>query len=625
MRTLLSAAAVAAIAAAAAAPAGASGLSRYPAGWRQVTPQATTGWANTATKAMLLVKATDLGAVPNSMPLRLVVGLTMRDKAGAMNLVHQEHNPRSSMYHKTVTPAQFTAAFNPTGTQVNAVATYLAKQGFQNISAEPNNLMITATATAGQARAAFNTDIHSFKQFGHVVYAQVKPAQVPTALGGTVLAVLGLNDIQMQRPIRMESPHPSASPPPNPPPDSCFALPVPGTTDCIRSYLAKDFQKAYNGADFTTINHTHSYNGLNSTTGVNDAVAVFAEGNLSAILPDLRKYEAISGIPQVPYSIVHVGVPSPDTAGDIEWDLDSQTSTGIAQMVKHLYMYDTTSLTDSDTGLEFNRFTTQDIAREGNASFGECEVFPYLDGAMVLDDEVFNEAAAQGQTVFVSSGDNGSGCPVLVSTGVPASGPFEASYPASSPYVVAVGGTTLLTDQKTFAYGGEKAWEGSGGGPSQFENEPYWQKGVTNPVADAAGLRQVPDVAMDADPNTGAIIYCSTCAPPGLTFVGGTSLSSPLTMGTYARLMTAHGDEMGFASPNLYYEYRAFPATTPPAVPTGPPGFQTSMVGGFHDIYFSCNGAFCAGPRYDFVTGLGTNHIGQQTVDIDLINDGDGQ
>jgi len=613
MRTFISVAA-AVIAGASAGSAGAAGLATTP-----VRP-ATSVWVNTATRALPLVKATDFGRVSASMPLRLVIGLSMRDKAGAMNLVHREHNPHDSMYHKTVTPAQFTAAFNPTGAQVSAVATYLAQQGFANISVEPNNLMITATATAGQASAAFNTDIHAFKQFGRTLYGQVKPAQVPTALGATVAGVLGLNNITLRHPLQVESPHPSASPPPAPPPDACFAA-VAGTTDCIRSYNAKDFQIAYSGVDYTVRNSNHTYNGKDSTTGYNDAVAVFAEGNLTQVLPDLRKYESINGLPQAPYSIVKVGIPSPDIAGLDEWDLDSQTSTGIAQQVKHLYMYDTTSLTDSDTGLEFNRFVTQNIAREGNASFGECEAFPYVDGAMLVDDEVFLQAAAQGQTVFASSGDNGSGCPVLVSTGVPASGPPEVSYPASSPYVVAVGGTTLITDATTKAYGGEIGWIGSGGGASQFENEPYWQKGVTNPAADAAGLRQVPDVSMDADPNTGAIIVVNG-AP---FFVGGTSLSSPLSMGTYARLMTAHGDEMGFGSPNFYYEYVAFPAPTPPAVPSGPPGFATHLVGGFHDIYFGANGNYTDLPRYDFVTGLGTMDIGHQTVDIDLINDGDGQ
>ncbi len=613
MRILLSAAAAAAISAVAAAPAGAVMK-------RAIVPAVTSSWVDTATKALPLVSATDLGKVSASMPLRLVIGLRMRDQAGAMNLVHREHNPHDSMYHKTLTPSQFTAAFNPTGTQVNAVGNYLVSQGFRNVSAEPNNLVMTASATAGQAGAAFNTEIHAFKQFGHVIYGQAKTAQVPTALGGTVAAVLGLNNISLRTgPVRAS--HTAAA---GAPPDACFAT-IPTTTDCIRSYNAKDFQTAYNGVDYTTRNSNHGYDGKNSTTGYADSIAVFAEGNLASIQPDLRKYEAINGLPQVPYSVIPVGIPSPDIAGAIEWDLDSQSSTGIAQAVKHLYMYDTTSLTDSDTGLEFSRFVTQNIAREGNASFGECEAFPYIDGAMLVDDEVFLQAAAQGQTVFASSGDNGNGCPVLVSTGVPASGPPEASYPASSPYVVAVGGTTLVTDATTKAYGGEKGWEGSGGGPSQFENEPYWQKGVTNPVADAAGLRQLPDVSMDADPNTGAIIYCSTCSPAGTTFVGGTSLSSPLMMGVYARLMTAHGDEMGFASPNLYYEYLKFPATTPPAVPSGPPGFETNQVGGFHDVYFGVNGAFTALPRYDFVTGLGTSHIGLQTVDIDLVNDGDGQ
>jgi len=614
MRILVSAAAAAALASVAVAPA-AAGVSRYSGVSPYPGAQAASGWANTATQALPLVKATDLGRVSAGMPLRLVVALTMRDKAGAMNLVHREHNPRDVMYHKTVTPAQFTAAFNPTGAQVNAVATYLAKQGFRNISAEPNNLMITANATAGQAGAAFNTDIHAFKQFGRVIYAQVKPAQVPTALGGTVAAVLGLNNIQLRTAAVRLSRRNAASAPP----DACVGAPIPPTTDCLRSYTAHDFQAAYSGLDYTTRNGNHSYNGKDSTTGYADSIAVFAQGNLAQVLPDLRTYEKADGLPQASYSIVNVGVPSPDTAGLIEWDLDSQSSTGIAQQVRHLYMYDTTSLTDSDTGLEFNRFATQDIAREGNASFGECEVFPEADGAMVTDDEVFLEAAGQGQTVFVSSGDNGSACPVVISTGIPASGPPGVSYPASSPYVVAVGGTTLVSDQKTAAYGGEKTWEGSGGGPSMFENEPYWQKTVT--ILGAAGMRQVPDVAMDADPNTGAIIFNNG----KMTFVGGTSLASPLTMGVYSRLMTSHGDEMGFASPNLYYEYIAFPAPTPPAVPTGPVGFETNLVGGFHDVYTSGNGQYTALPRYDLVTGLGSLDIGHQTVDIDLINDGDGQ
>ncbi len=616
MRTFASVVATAVTVAASAGSAGATGS---PA----LRP-ANAGWAATATKTLQLVHATDLGKISDATPLRLVVGLRMRDRAGAMNLVHREHNPHDPMYHKTVTPAQFTAAYNATGAQVNAVAAYLSANGFTNVEVEPNNLMITANATAGQASRAFNTQIDAFRQFGRVIYAQVKDAQVPTSLAGVVTSVMGLNDIAWRtnvvRAPRTNTVGSTRTGNATAQPDACIGPVIPTTNDCLRSYTAHDFQAAYSGLDVVPRNSNHGYDGRDSTTGFADSIAVFAQGKLDQVLPDLRKYEAVNGLAQAPYSVVRVGIPSPDTAGLIEWDLDSQSSTGIAAQVRHLYMYDTTTLTDSDTGLEFNRFVTQDVAREGNASFGECETFPYVDGAMVLDDEVFLQAAAQGQTVFVSSGDNGSGCPVVLSTGIPASGPPGVSYPASSPYVVAVGGTTLVSDANTAAYGGEKAWEGSGGGPSQFENEPYWQMGVALIPAQGA-LRQTPDVAMDADPNTGAIIYSNGVS----TVVGGTSLASPLTMGTYARLMTSHGDEMGFASPNLYYEYLKFPAPTPPAVPSGPPGFLTNLVGGFHDVYIGTNGAYQALPRYDLVTGLGSLDIGHQTVDVDLVDDGDGQ
>ena len=73
-------------------------------------------------------------------------------------------------------------------------------------------------------------------------------------------------------------------------------------------------------------------------------------------MTDLRSAEAFWGLPQVPYSVVKVGAPSADTSGVDEWDLDTQISSGFAQKVKHLYVYDTTSLSDSDIALEFSQW-----------------------------------------------------------------------------------------------------------------------------------------------------------------------------------------------------------------------------------------------------------------------------
>lgn len=114
---------------------------------------------------------------------------------------------------------------------------------------------------------------------------------------------------------------------------------------------------------------------------------------------------------------------------------------------------------------------TQDVAKAGSASFGECDLFPYLDGFMLAGDQIFAEAATQGQTVFASPGDTGSGCAVAPTNGVPQSGPTNTEYPASSPYVVGVGGTTVIASQND-AYQTEKAWEGGCCGISPLETAP---------------------------------------------------------------------------------------------------------------------------------------------------------
>ena len=220
-------------------------------------------------------------------------------------------------------------------------------------------------------------------------------------------------------------------------------------------------------------------------------VAVIAAGDVSGSVSDLRYAEAKQGLPQVPVNVVTVGLPSPDTSGAAEWDLDSQSSTGMAQTVKALYFYATTSLSDSDIANAYSKWVTQNVARLGNSSFGECEYAAWLDGAMKIDDNLFMQAAAQGQTMFASSGDTGSACALAPTNGAPGSGPPFVSYPASSPYVLAVGGTTVVANATDVSYAGEAAWNAGGGGLSQFENSTDWQKTAlpTNTGAAATNLR----------------------------------------------------------------------------------------------------------------------------------------
>jgi pseudomonalisin len=256
--------------------------------------------------------------------------------------------------------------------------------------------------------------------------------------------------------------------------------------------------------------------------------------------------------------------------------------------------------------VSYNKWVVDNIDPVANSSFGGCEIFPYEDGSMLAADEVLVEAASQGQTMFVSTGDNGGYCNNVVDTNGAPGGVPMVEYPASSPYVVAVGGTDLFSNADG-SYLGETAWEAGGGGLSAFEYSPYWEN-PTQPVGTTAvgyTFRGLPDVAMDASIETGYLVYSSASAANGSCtpcIEAGTSLASPLAAGAFARMQSAHGNALGFAPPAFYSIYTNNPNSN--AMSAGPP--PTSLVGGFHDILSGTNGAYTALPRYDYTTGMGS-------------------
>ena len=551
------------------------------------------GWANTNTDTFTLANASDAGVLPATQTLTVRLGLALHNADQLKSLVASGG---------TVSPSAFVATYAPTQSDVGAVTSYLRSQGLTNVGVEPNNLLVSATGTAAQISAAFDTTLHAFSLNGASVFANTAPAYVPKALDGIVVAVLGLNDAQ----TFATSPHkgqpvpaPTPAPLPTQQPESPCSLssvslvglpspqpepsPVAGTAGCYRAYTPSDYWRAYDVQ--------------NVAAAQNVNVAIMAEGNVQPAIGDFRVNEQGDALAQASVVVKQVGVASGDTAGDGEWTLDMTASTGMARAVKTLYVYDTTSLTDSDIALEFNHWVTDDLAPIGNASFGGCEYGPYLDGSMVVDDEILLQGAAQGQTMFASSGDTGSFCSVGTPNGVPAGAPL-VEYPAASPYVVGVGGTTLVT-QPDGSYQGESAWDAGGGGISQFEYSPAWQNGVQPASSTPVGLtfRGIPDVAMDADLQTGMQIYT---AGSGWSVIGGTSLASPLAAGVWARMLQTH-PSLGYASPRLYH---AFAAAAPGAQLVGPP--PTRPVGGFHDVLAGANGAYSALPSYDYTTGMGS-------------------
>jgi pseudomonalisin len=479
---------------------------------------------------------------------------------------------RAIAAHQVLTPAAFTAAYGPTAAEAQQVVTYLQSQGFSGVGVSTNRLLVTATGTAGQAASAFDTVLDGFTLAGRAVFANTAPAMVPATLSGVVGSVLGLNDVGTMT-TQVATPTKAAAPAAVNPASTCT---IPGLP-----YLC----------DYNPQGFAQAYDATSAPTGSKTAVAIFTDGDVSGVISDLRQEEAANGLAQVPVSVVDTGPASTDTSGADEYDMDTQYSTGLAGAVSDLYLYNAPSLDDSDTTTAFNDFASQDVAKAGSASFGECEYQADLDGSLAADDEAFAEAALQGQSVFASAGDTGGFCPAPVAeNGVPAGVP-DVNYPAASPYVVSVGGTSLLTTS-TGAYESEIAWLSGGGGVSLFEKGLSWQTGLTSTLSSVCGLatlscgRTVPDIAMDADPNTGANVYVAGTPET----VGGTSLASPLALGAWARVESAAGNGLGFAAPLLY----------------GQAG-TTSL----HDITLGDTVPYPATPGYDLATGNGSIDVAQ--------------
>jgi subtilase family serine protease len=212
-------------------------------------------------------------------------------------------------------------------------------------------------------------------------------------------------------------------------------------------------------------------------------------------------------------------------------------------------------------------------------------------------DSIFEQAATEGIGMYFSSGDAGYNDPnTPIGAGV-GSDRLQANYPASSPWVTAVGGTALAigahgnyefetsygdyrdelapsgtswSDPPPGTYPGD-FYQGSGGGTSYFEPQPSYQAGTvpdsmsqTLPDGTTSGtpMREVPDVSMDADPFTGMVIGETTLQPDGSyayarSVWGGTSLSTPLFAGFQALAEQAQGTPIGFANPVIYERYRA--------------------------------------------------------------------
>jgi kumamolisin len=279
--------------------------------------------------------------------------------------------------------------------------------------------------------------------------------------------------------------------------------------------------------------------------------------------------------------------------GQDEAESDIEAVHGIAPHAAIL-VYEAPNSSEGGIAL-YNRIVSDNRASVVSVSWGGVEA-GYSHDEISAVDQALQEGAAQGQSFIGVSGDNGA----YDGAGVIRNGEttLAVDFPASDPWITSVGGTTLEVSGSTYA--GESAWSdtstqpaaGGGGGLSTIFSRPSYQvgPGVNNQYSN--GMRQVPDVAADADPNTGYAVY--TVDPnddPAWGVVGGTSMSTPLWASFAALINQSMGKRIGFLNPTLYALGQH--ASTFPQPP-------------YHDVTQGTNLYYPATVGWDFATGWGS-------------------
>ncbi|MGH9095031.1 MAG: S53 family peptidase, partial [Acidimicrobiales bacterium] len=399
----------------------------------------------------------------------------------------------------------------------------------------------------------------------------------------------------------------------------------------------------------------------NADFGQGQQMAVLGEGAVSGVLSDLRGFEHEHALPQIPVTIHSVGDDFQDTSGNGEWDIDMQASTGMAPKAFGETLYFAKDLTDPSVLGDIAAWGSDPNGPyQANASFGECEQDPTSPvtggGATVgpgglagtagimftqASENALQAATLQGKTLFSSTGDTGSSCPVVVAAvigagnGVLNQGYPETNYPASSPYATAVGGTVLYSTPNAAATPAdpqasnatrfqETAWTFTGGGNTLYIPEPDYQHGIPmldnqpcltqpdgTPYATPTACRGIPDVTAQS----GDIVsngYAVTMSGVNDQAGGGTSLASPLWVGMWTRIQAAapllNGKySLGFANCELYsigLDHNRDPNDFFD-IGGGPPGSPTTGNG----IYASLPRNPLDASGWDYVSGLGAPKV----------------
>jgi subtilase family serine protease len=581
----------------------------------------------------------DAGRMPSGTRMNGVTLYFSRSAAqqAALNaLLAAQQDPSSPQYHKWLTPEQFGAQFGMAQSDIEKVKAWLEQQGFAVGSVMRSATGIRFSGTVGQVEAAFGTEMHYYTVGGEKHFAPATALSVPSALADVVAGVRNLDDFRPKAqhiPVRKNFTSGTSG-------NNYFAPP-----DIVTAY---DMQTLYNA----------------SVNGAGETIAIMGQSFIN--ISDIEAFQSAAGLAKKDPQLVLVpgsgndGVFSP--GDESESDLDLEWSSSMAPGANVIFVY-----TGSDTN--FGVYDSAQYAIDNNVgniislSYSTCET--QLDSSTLTSlENMFSQAAAQGQTVMAASGDAGStACYGDTSLSTAQQEAIVVNYPASSAYVTGVGGTEAPAADYTgggsagantstywnsngsdmvsslIKYIPEIVWNDSptsgcpaatnclsatGGGKSTLVAQPSWQTtyfsttGESNPDS---SHRLVPDIAFYSSPGAPGYLYCTSdqsawdtadgqvgsCTSGFrdgtsnlLTVAGGTSFATPIFAGMVALLNQQGNYVTGSGEINKELYTLAANSATYAAV--------------FHDVTSGNN--FCNTPSNCAGTGSGTGYSATTGYDM---------
>ena len=513
-----------------------------------------------------------------NQPIRASFDVVMAqpNKTALASFITNLTNTASPNYRHFLTTPQFARRFGASASSVAAVRSYLEGFALHVGALSRGRTILHVSGSTPDIARAFSASVETVRLRGGVLVAHLTSrATLPAAIAHDVAALAGLSSVVTPRPASMtrSNAHVAA-------PTTCASA---GTsTGSIPNSLGYTVQQQAQLYGFDTA-------WAKGDTGVGQTIGVYELGQYSP--GDLGQYFTCYGLSP---SVTNVSVDGGAGGGGYseEATLDTE-ETGALAPGATIEVYTGPNNNAGPTDV-YQQMADDNTATIITTSWGDCEIDP--SGAPTAEQVIFQQMAAQGQTVVSAAGDYGSSDCTGITNNSPA-----VDDPASQPLVTGVGGLTVSSFNPLV----QSVWNDNctapscgsgGGGASQLWSRPSWQNAPG--IATTSTMRLVPDLSVMADPNTGFVDYytgtasgvCGRNCTNGWGSIGGTSIGAPLVSDLVATAaQTCAVSRLGFINPALYAM-----ATT---------GFN-DVTSGSNDLYGV--GGYSAGPGYDMASGLGS-------------------